>query len=79
MNTSQLIKERIKNVMINDRSKNIDSVIKMLRSDTFTLLCDYFCVEPQDLKITLEQHADTYELTIKAEVTRILENGNTIE
>lgn len=76
---SELIKERVKNVMISDRSRNVEKVIRVLRSDVYDLLKDYFNLQSEDLNIKIEQGEDGYCVKIIALTDRILDCGNILE
>ncbi len=77
---SDLIKERLKNVMLTDRGSGIDKFLTSLKSDVSDLLRSYMYTDADSLNVSLDVRGDgDYELFISARGDRLIDVGKMID
>jgi len=73
---NELIKERLKNVMMGDRIEGFETLLTVLKSDLSVLLGNYMHLGAEGLKIQLEvKDNGEYILNITASTDRLIEPG----
>lgn len=74
------ITEKMKNALITSKDFNAERALKVMKSDMFRLLSDYFSFQPQNLKLTanlLQGGEVSLVVTLKAE--NFKEAGKTLD
>lgn len=72
------VTDRLRSIMLADRGKCADVVLKVVESDIFRLLNDYMCVRPENLRVNLTPSEQGYLLTVAAVVDRLLDAGSVL-
>ena len=76
MKQSDLIKERLRQVMLNDRVGGIETLLTVLKSDLKTLLLNYMTLDANDVQITADLlESGGCEFIIKARAERLIDPG----
>ena len=50
----QEIEQRIRNMLISDKHFDTRDLVRVLRSDLYTLLVNYFDITPQDIEVRID-------------------------
>ena len=78
---SELIKERMRQVMLQDRVSGIETLLAVLKSDITALLSNYMALDFNAVEITadtFESDLGVYEFVIKARTNRLIAPGRMI-
>ena len=76
---SEIIKERLKQVMLQDRVGGVETLLTILKSDATALLSNYMALESGIVEITAEiLESGGYEFVIKARTNRLIAPGRMI-
>lgn len=76
---TQKIKNRLKEVMLNDRLGKIETLLTVVKSDAEILLSNYMVLEKGELEVIAEEKANgTFEVVIVAKTKRLIEVGKMI-
>ena len=76
---SELIKERLKQVMLSDRIGGFETLLTVLKSDLVGLLSNYMSLQADAVGIVLDLEADgTYTFSLTARTDRLIEPGRMI-
>lgn len=79
LTNSQKIKNRLKEVMLNDRLGKIETLLTVVKSDAEQLLSNYMVLEKGEIDVIMEEKLDgTYELSIVAKTKRLIDVGKMI-
>ena len=73
---SELIKERLGQVMLQDRIGNLETLLTVLKSDITMLLSNYMVLSAGAVEIILDaSESGSYEFMIKAHSDRLINPG----
>ncbi|MCL2796688.1 MAG: cell division topological specificity factor MinE [Firmicutes bacterium] len=78
---SELIKERMRQVMLADRVSGIETLLTVLKSDVTAVLSNYMALDFNAVEITAdtdESDSGGYEFTIKVRTNRLIAPGRMI-
>ncbi len=77
---SELIKERLNNVMLADRWNGTENLITMLKSDILDLLKSYMYTNSENVNVALNVTGNgDYELIVTARGDRLIDVGKMID
>lgn len=77
---SEMIKDRLKNVMITDRVSNIENLLTILKSDLYSLCSNYMYMKPENLHVVLDADSEGgYEFTFKVFTDHLIDAGKMID
>ncbi len=77
---SELIKERLNNVMLADRGNGTENLITMLKSDILDLLKSYMYTNSENVNVALNVTGNgDYELIVTARGDRLIDVGKMID
>lgn len=80
MDTKSTIMARMQNVVISDRTCNVNNLLKVMHSDIYAVLTSFMEIEKHDLEITLAlSNSGNYDLVIKGKATRLSDVGKMID
>lgn len=80
MNKNEQIVNRLKNVMLADRSMSAESYLRIVRSDLYMLLNNYMVLEKEDLETSLEtDETGMFYLTVRAKTPRLIDAGRCVD
>ena len=78
---SELIKERLAQVMLQDRVSGIETLLTILKSDLTALLSNYMALDFNAVEITAEMSdsgSGGYEFVVKVRTNRLINPGRMI-
>ena len=79
MKQSELIKDRLKQAVLQRNTVGAETLLRVLKSDLTVLFSDYMSLEQGAVEIVLEATPDgKYEFTVKAKADRLIETGRMI-
>lgn len=77
---SDLIKERLQNMMLSDRGNGTENLLTMLKSDILDLLASYMYTTSENVNVSLSViGGGDYEIKITARGDRLIDVGKTID
>lgn len=80
MSKTEMIKDRLKNVMLSDRVASVESLLRVLKSDVISLLSNYMYIENEDVQLTLDAEANgEFKVNIQAKTNRLIDAGKMID
>lgn len=70
------VRQRLKNVVMEDKVSAIENMLRVLKSDQYKLLTNYMYLNADDLKVYIDitENGD-YILTVKAVTDRLIDIG----
>ena len=70
------VRERLGSALISDRAGEVDTVLKVLKSDFYSILSEYAEVDPATLSITADLYDGAVRVTVSASLTSVRAVGN---
>ncbi len=70
--------ERLGSAVIADRAGAVETVLKLLKSDFYSILSEYAEVDPQSLEITADVYEGGVRVTVSAALTSFRQVGKTL-
>lgn len=70
------VRERLGSALISDRAGEVETVLKVLKSDFYSILSEYAEVDPATLSITADLYDGAVRVTVSASLTSVRAVGN---